>query len=1154
MAQLDQAKSHRGDAAIDARSELLPAEEPRRPTIYVEDDEADDTASDLRQMNLWQRIDGRTRTGTTPPMMDLRQMNLWQRIDGRTRTGTTPPMMDLRQMNLWQRIDGGAQASASASAPTATAAHGKSAASEAAEAHAGCSTGSDSGPAVQPAPVASAPPDLGNYNSMVGNHVIIVRGWDNPTIAARRVELQGRLSRTTDTTARDELLREYEAIEWVAHERKLALPNDPGEEAAPQAFMEGQPTKLWVPDHAPGMRAMLEREMAAGTGYAAAREDAALRIGYATMSGSATDHDKYRIGEQQLALMDHDVAAFRTAFQKEAKQTAIAMLDASSGAVDGALRSYGIAGGGFRLTDAAHKVARDPGALDGEVDKWVALSVHADGNHAAFTPGHIHREALAKEAERLRALQANIAALASEQLWLLQLVQARHPEHPGMPRPPKPPQASDKSLLDGLMPPAQPLGGSVQNPFDQISKPATSTPEQQLTFVRVALQTRQAQFKAAWIEAEREHPVLAAYRAGKPPDASTLTAMGSDEATMRSVIQHVLPKLGNIYRTKAALHSAWGTLDPLQLAPVVELTKQRMFVAEGSYRDRVVHDMVEQAHAEHGSLVQWALEAVMIGLTLVTLVPSAGTSAMAGLALTGLAYDLYAGLGEYEDFQLASAATDTDLDKIRSLSDSEPSLAPLLMRILSAGGNVTMAAGLFKRAVALRHMAIGGTLDPEALAALNRAGEAAGVTGVGDEAIASGGASAAPASATATSHSTAVETPSQGDVPHQTSVAPAERTDAQINHAASGDHGAHGAAGKVAEFDARPRITPERVHELSQRLGIPVAIDDTGALRDGIELHYVPGPGQTIQPTMVRVGRDAIVADILAHGDVIGRVTRYNGALGKLRKLWDRLVALLKRTPQPFQPGSPVWRSYQELAKLDDLIALRQSARMGHSVVSPEILDREIEFLEGYRAHHEAIVANAEQAGTLGKPAAGHIDSPDRWRAALGRDDPSVGGMHEIDPLGNEPHQTRLPAAKDIDPAVTPAKANSGFWEDENARGNTPWHSDNQRVNEITGYKPVIYKDGYPVLEPYTQETVYLKKMLGDERDFIPCDRELAKRHRIFKADGTPNRTWGKDYRDKNGLTWHHHQDGERMQLVPTDLHTNIPHVGGASAARGVRE
>jgi hypothetical protein len=41
------------------------------------------------------------------------------------------------------------------------------------------------------------------------------------------------------------------------------------------------------------------------------------------------------------------------------------LTDASSIAVDAALRSYGIAGGAFRLTDAAHKVAKDPGSLNG---------------------------------------------------------------------------------------------------------------------------------------------------------------------------------------------------------------------------------------------------------------------------------------------------------------------------------------------------------------------------------------------------------------------------------------------------------------------------------------------------------------------------------------------------------------------------------------------------------------------------------------------------------------------------------------------------------------------------------------------------------------------------------------------------------------------
>jgi filamentous hemagglutinin len=130
---------------------------------------------------------------------------------------------------------------------------------------------------------------------------------------------------------------------------------------------------------------------------------------------------------------------------------------------------------------------------------------------------------------------------------------------------------------------------------------------------------------------------------------------------------------------------------------------------------------------------------------------------------------------------------------------------------------------------------------------------------------------------------------------------------------------------------------------------------------------------------------------------------------------------------------------------------------------------------------------------------------------------------------------------------VPPDRANSGFWVDEHAKGNTAWYSDNQKVNVITGYKPVIFKDGYPILDEYMQQTVYLPRMLGDKRDFGPCDIELARRFGRLKHDGTPNQEWGYRYRQQYGLTWHHHQDGVRMQLVPLDLHSNIPHAGGAS-------
>jgi RHS repeat-associated protein len=36
-----------------------------------------------------------------------------------------------------------------------------------------------------------------------------------------------------------------------------------------------------------------------------------------------------------------------------------------------------------------------------------------------------------------------------------------------------------------------------------------------------------------------------------------------------------------------------------------------------------------------------------------------------------------------------------------------------------------------------------------------------------------------------------------------------------------------------------------------------------------------------------------------------------------------------------------------------------------------------------------------------------------------------------------------------------------------------------------------------------------------------------------------------------DGYTWHHHQDGKTMQLVPKDLHKEVRHTGGAATKRG---
>jgi hypothetical protein len=35
------------------------------------------------------------------------------------------------------------------------------------------------------------------------------------------------------------------------------------------------------------------------------------------------------------------------------------------------------------------------------------------------------------------------------------------------------------------------------------------------------------------------------------------------------------------------------------------------------------------------------------------------------------------------------------------------------------------------------------------------------------------------------------------------------------------------------------------------------------------------------------------------------------------------------------------------------------------------------------------------------------------------------------------------------------------------------------------------------------------------------------------------------------GLTWHHHQDTGRMQLIPRDIHSDTGHIGGDAMING---
>ncbi|MCG6157760.1 HNH endonuclease [Rubinisphaera margarita] len=106
--------------------------------------------------------------------------------------------------------------------------------------------------------------------------------------------------------------------------------------------------------------------------------------------------------------------------------------------------------------------------------------------------------------------------------------------------------------------------------------------------------------------------------------------------------------------------------------------------------------------------------------------------------------------------------------------------------------------------------------------------------------------------------------------------------------------------------------------------------------------------------------------------------------------------------------------------------------------------------------------------------------------------------------------------------------------------------SDIPEVNAITGGKPVQFVNGRPVFTPWSKGQIKFKpgQLDGSQADFNAVYDYIAKQK------GLSSRNAAKNYLRDAGLT-PHHLDNTTIQLIPSDLHGNIPHIGSASDLRG---
>ena len=130
---------------------------------------------------------------------------------------------------------------------------------------------------------------------------------------------------------------------------------------------------------------------------------------------------------------------------------------------------------------------------------------------------------------------------------------------------------------------------------------------------------------------------------------------------------------------------------------------------------------------------------------------------------------------------------------------------------------------------------------------------------------------------------------------------------------------------------------------------------------------------------------------------------------------------------------------------------------------------------------------------------------------------------------------------KNLNP-ITRLPRNNGTWSGET--GNSLWFSDDPRITAITGGEGVKFTDGRPDFSPWSQMDIPFEPgvLKGTKKDLA----EVYKR--IMEEYNLPSQKKAMDLLDE--LTAHH-SSTTMIQLIPSDLHNNIPHIGPASDLRG---
>jgi hypothetical protein len=598
-------------------------------------------------------------------------------------------------------------------------------------------------------------------------------------------------------------------------------------------------------------------------------------------------------------------AALRERFGAEAGRVAERVLADSESEIAAALAGYGVPATPV-WRDAVTSLLWKTGDLDLAVNAALQLSKPGKDAQAQARAeaGTKAGDDLVRAARELLGLQARLRGwIEHKQALNRQIYQKEHPSHHQPGPAAQRPQMADLDRFLQSLPPAE----------QPVTLPAPARPDlrlspaEQQARVDAEIRLARSELLARWLAHEQAHPILAAFRDadGQPAGLEALAGAGADP--VRAVLRTALPKLVANRQTRQALRS--GALSPWALPRVVGQAQAEMGIEPGTLQARIIADEAK-GHASGNTA---AVAAIGLGLAVLAAVPTGGSSLAVGAELTGLALEAYLAYDSIERHQLGTSAANTHIDRARALAAEEPSLGWLAVDLLGAGLGMGLAAKAMRDAAALRHAAQAGNVAPEAIAHLDTLGHAHGLGAIGSRIAREARESAGRAGA--------------------------------------------GTAGLAADA-----LAGAHLGALEQRLGVRVVAD--AGLGDGVRIQL---GADGVRVLHVSVGPQARVADVLVHGDVVGRMERYRGLVGGMRRLGERMRAWLggAQGVNPFPPGTTAHEAWHEVEKHVALLEVRH-ARLAGGVLDDVAAGRvrqEIAALEGKLSEYRQVVEDALESG-----------------------------------------------------------------------------------------------------------------------------------------------------------------------------------------------